>query len=184
MKNWTRYIKKEAGVTVEITSRHVIIYSEPAFGEDPYELLLKAHERANLVASQLEQKYGMQLGRSILCRKPHFGVYDPVLSKITTYFQLSNDIGKIDRSEGYGETDFLNPENVKEYLLMPTRLREVQHILEAQQREMVKLKVYIRQLANGQLELTKTLNKLLKGKIKLLEGECSFTDSGDVKYWT
>ncbi len=180
MKNWIRYIGKEAGVTVELTSKHVIIYPEPLQGDDPYKLLLMAYERANFTVSLLEQKYGMQFGRGELCRKPHFGIFDPVLSKITRYFQLNDDCAKLDESKGCGEIDWLSPEAAKEYLLMPIRVRELQSILRAYQKEVEELRIHILQLTETQLELVKILQQLLQIKPKI-EYE-SLPEN--VRYWS
>lgn len=72
----------------------------------------------------------MRLGEGKLSRKSHFGVYDPVAALVSKHWELTDDVGKVDRSEGYGEIDWFSPEAAKDYLLMPGYLRQ---LLEVQQ---------------------------------------------------
>jgi len=123
--NWSALIGSELGLTVEKTTRHVLVYCDVISGRDPDELLLLAKDQADRVAAHLQLKYGLRLGDGKLCRKPHFGVYDPVASLLSRYWQFSDDVGKIDESETYGEIDWLSKEAAKEYLLMPGYVRRL-----------------------------------------------------------
>ena len=125
MQNWGRLIGSVCGLTVEKTSSHVLIYPDVLVGDDPWRLLFLARDEAEWLKTVLESKFGMKLGKGELCRKPHFGVYDPVASRVSSFYQLSDDVGKIDESEGYGEIDWTDPEAAKEYLLMPLRIKEL-----------------------------------------------------------
>jgi len=60
------------------------------------------------VAASLCVKYGLRLGEGLLVPKRHVGVYDPVAELLSRRFEVSDDVGKIDRSEGMGEIDWLH----------------------------------------------------------------------------
>ena len=102
---WTALIGDEGGVKVEKTTRHVIVWCESITGQDPDELLLRAKSMADRVAASLCAKYGFKLGSGRLVPKKHIGVYDPAAELLSRYFEVSDDVGKIDRSEGLGEID-------------------------------------------------------------------------------
>jgi len=87
---------------------------------------LKSKEEADRLATYLEEKFDMKLGRAVLSRKPHFGIYDPVSRVYSKTFQLSTDLAKIDESEGIGEIDWLSPYAAEEYLKMPERIRRLE----------------------------------------------------------
>jgi len=129
MRNWARFIGKVGEVTVECTTRHVLIYPRVRVDRDPYRALLKAYEEALLVARVLEEKFQMRLGLPEINRKPHFGFYDPVAQEIARHTQVSTDIGKIDASEGRGENEYFSAEWSAEYQAMPMRLRRIEESL-------------------------------------------------------
>jgi DNA-binding MarR family transcriptional regulator len=120
--NWTALIGDEGGVRVEVTTRHVIVWCESVSGRDPDELLLQAKAMADRVAASLCSKYGLKLGEGQLVPKRHVGVYDPVAELLSKRFEVSDDVGKIDRSEGMGEIDWFSAKAAKDYLLMPSRV--------------------------------------------------------------
>jgi hypothetical protein len=124
--NWTRLVGCEAGLTVEKTTRHVIIHADEIFSEDPNEATLLAILECLRLARVLEEKFGMKLGTPKLLRKPHFGFYDPVARWFTEFMEFSDDVGKMDRSEGVGEIDYYNVQLAKDYLLMPLRMLGLQ----------------------------------------------------------
>lgn len=47
-------------------------------------------------------KYGVRLGDGSLARKVHFGVYDLVAALVLRYWQVSDDMAKVDESESFG----------------------------------------------------------------------------------
>ncbi|MHC1589903.1 MAG: hypothetical protein ACXQTQ_02960 [Candidatus Hecatellaceae archaeon] len=135
--NWTRLVGCEAGLIVEKTTRHVIIHADEVFSEDPNEATLLAILECLRLARILEEKFQMKLGAPKLLRKPHYGVYDPVANWFSKFMELSDDVGKIDRSEGVGEIEFYNAELAKEYLVMPLRMLGLQNDM-AQVKEILK----------------------------------------------
>jgi hypothetical protein len=124
--NWTRLVGSEAGLTVEKTTRHVIIHADEVLAGDPNEATLLAILECLRLARVLEEKFKMKLGAPKLLRKPHYGVYDPVANWFSRFMELSDDIGKIDRSEGVGEIEFYSAELAKDYLTMPLRILGLQ----------------------------------------------------------
>jgi len=120
--HWSRLIGREGGLSVEKTTRHVIVHADEIFSEDPDEATLLAILECLRLARVLEEKFGMKLGAPKLLRKPHYGVYDPMARWLTEFMEFSDDVGKIDRSEGHPERDYYYPGLAKEYLLMPLRV--------------------------------------------------------------
>lgn len=135
--NWTRLVGCECGLTVEKTTRHVIIHADEVFSEDPNEATLLAILECLRLARILEEKFQMKLGAPKLLRKPHYGVYDPVASWFSRFMELSDDVGKIDSSGGVGEIEFYSVELAKEYLVMPLRMLGLQNDM-AQVKEILK----------------------------------------------
>lgn len=126
MTNWTQRIGMELGLTVRKNPGSVEIISGVVEGVNPFELLLRARDEADRLAAHLEVKFDMKLGRSELSRRPHFGVWDPIVSVYAESFQLSTDLAKIDESEGFGEIDWLSPHAADDYLRMPARIRRLE----------------------------------------------------------
>ena len=123
-------IGRELGLTVRKNPNSVEILTSVLYGNNPYELLFKSRDEANIVAYHLEQKFHMVLGRPKLSRKPHFGVYAPVVGKWSENFQLDTEFGKIDQSKGYGEIDWTDPVSAANFLRMPNRLKRIENSLE------------------------------------------------------
>lgn len=130
MTNWTQLLGSEMGLRIRKNPRSIEIIAKVVSGKDPYELYYQARHECDLVATHLQSKFGMSLGVGEISRKPHFGVYDPVAGKVTERFELSDDVAKMDRSEGRGEIDWYSPDKAKDYLLMPGRLAQVMRELD------------------------------------------------------
>jgi hypothetical protein len=126
MANWTKLVGCECGLTVEKTTKHVIVHADEVLCEDPNEATLLAILECLRLARVLEEKFQMKLGTPKLLRKPHFAVSDPVARWFTDFMELSSDVGKMDQSEGAGEIDFFDAELAKDYLVMPLRMLGLQ----------------------------------------------------------
>jgi len=126
LANWTRLVGSECGLTVEKTTKHVIVHADEIVSEDPNEATLLAILECLRLARVLEEKFQMKLGTPKLLRKPHYAVSDPVARWFTDFMELSSDVGKMDQSEGAGEIDFFDAELAKEYLVMPLRMLGLQ----------------------------------------------------------
>jgi len=155
MQNWDRFIGSELGLRVESTSGHVLVYADVVEGEDPWELLLYATLESNHLAEYLESKFHMKLGRPRLARKPHWAIADPVAERVTRYLRVSASSAKMDRSEGLGEIDWLDPKAASDYLMMPTTLANVE-------RELLDLK-------SGMMSTLQTWNLIGCRLLELLE---------------
>jgi len=126
LANWTRLVGSECGLTVEKTTKHIIVHADEIVSEDPNEATLLAILECLRLARVLEEKFQMKLGTPKLLRKPHYAVSDPVARWFTDFMELSSDVGKMDQSEGAGEIDFFDAELAKEYLVMPLRMLGLQ----------------------------------------------------------
>jgi hypothetical protein len=126
MANWTRLVGCECGLTVEKTTKHVIVHADEILSEDPNEATLLAILECLRLARVLEDKFQMKLGTPKMLRKPHYAVSDPVARWFTDFMELSSDVGKMDKSEGVGEIDYYDAELAKDYLVMPLRMLGVQ----------------------------------------------------------
>ncbi len=122
MSNWTQLVGTELGLSVRKNPHSVEVVCSTVDGNDPFELLLLARDEADNLASHLEAKFRMLLGRPTLSRKPHFGISDPVAGTLSNYYELSTDVGRIDASLGIGEIDWFTPIAAAEYLRMPKRV--------------------------------------------------------------
>ena len=147
--HWTALIGDEGGVRVEKTTRHVIVWCESLSGRDPDELLLQAKSMADRVAASLVAKYGFELGEGQLVPKKHIGVYDPVAELLSQRFEISDDVGKIDRSEGMGEIDWFSAKAAKEYLLMPSRVENLGQRIESLQGQIQELVSVLKEALNA-----------------------------------
>jgi len=130
LRNWGQLIGRELGLTVRKNPNSVEVVTSVLCGDDSYGLLFRSRDEADRLASHLEQKFRMKLGRSELSRKPHFSVYDPLANKWSKNFQLDAEYGKIDESMGYGEIDWTDPVSAANYLSMPNRLERIEKSME------------------------------------------------------
>ena len=125
LQNWSQVIGREAGLTVRRNPDSVEIFYDMIRGDDPHELMLMALQEANHLAEHLEQKFMMRLGIPQLSRKPHYVVQDTVARIVGRVMEFSDDIGKLDESEGEGELDLYDPNFVKDYLVTFTILPRI-----------------------------------------------------------
>lgn len=179
MTNWTQLLGRELGLTVRKNPRSVEVITSVSEGTDPWKMLFQARAEADNLAAHLEQKFDMELGRGELSRKPHFGVYDPVAAQFSKHFLLSDDVGKIDESEGFGEKDYFSPDAAKDQLLLPSNVsalrRDMDDVRASQQMVLDEMKEFrlgvaehmrlIRELQTTTMEgreLVKAVHELVK----------------------
>lgn len=121
MRNWNQLIGTERQLTVRKNPDSLEVFPDVVYGTDAYELFAIARDEAMRLARYLESKFQMKLSETpTVSRRPHFGVYDRIADMLP--YQFSDDVAKIDRSEGAGEIDFYDPEDVKNYLLSTSRI--------------------------------------------------------------
>jgi DNA-binding MarR family transcriptional regulator len=175
LRNWGQLVGSELGLTVRKNPDSVEVFCRVLEGDNPYELLFRAREEADRLAGYLEQKFGMVLGRGELSRKPHFGVYDALAGKFSENFQLSDDVAKIDESEGYGEIDWHDPEAAKNYLLMPMNVERLSN-------EVKELNVRLQSLEAGLTTIMQTWNLVGNRLLEILSKfEKASESSSDTK---
>lgn len=126
MNNWYKKVGSFSGHTIERTPDKVIIYANVVEGDNPWELLYLAWRNCDSIIADFESRFKMLFGRGEIIRKPHFGVYGPLLSQASKKFELTTDIGRIDESKGSSEIDFFSPESTADYLLMPSRVARIE----------------------------------------------------------
>lgn len=162
VNNWFKEIRKLLNCTVEkidSPEKKFIVSVSSLIGQDPYQLLNKASNIARSVMDDYEEKFGIEVeleGRMV--RQPHFAISDPVIRETANHIQLSIKNAKVDKSEGYGELEYLNPEAVKQYIEMPERLEKLENHLINQTLIMDKLADNIRL----HLEVLTNMNETLK----------------------
>lgn len=160
LRNWGQLVGSELGLTVRKNPRSVEVFCDVLEGDNPYELLFLAKEQADRLACHLESKFQMKLGRGRLSRKPHFGIYDPALREVGKVFELSDDVGKVDESEGYGEADIYDPNLAKNYLLTVTTVLP---------QTLKKIGKQLGELEKSQVILTETLPNRLEKIVSTFE---------------
>ena len=154
LQNWSQLVGRELGLTVRKNPRSIEVFCDSLEGDDPYQLLLYAFDEANRLAEHLEQKFGMKLGRPCLSRKPHFAIKDVVAEHLGKFMEFSDDIGKMDESEGYGELDLYDPNFVKNYLITFTSLPSQ---VQKQKKDLEDIKEILVELSEISAKQTETL---------------------------
>jgi len=180
LANWTKLVGCECGLTVEKTTKHVIVHADEVLSEDPNEATLLAILECLRLARILEDKFQMKLGTPRLLRKPHYAVSDPVARWFTDFMELSCDVGKMDQSEGAGEIDYFDAELAKDYLVMPLRMlglqgdmAEVKEILKTfgvAMREHMSLIKGLQAVADQMKTLIQELRLNAKNSVEVKEG--------------
>jgi len=125
MQNWDRLVGSELGIRVEKTSRSLIVHADRIHGRDPWRLFFLAYRECERAARHIESRFRMRLGEGQLLRKPHFAVSDPIAKFFGRFMEFSDDVSKLDESEGEGELEFFDPDFLKDYLLTFTVLPKV-----------------------------------------------------------
>jgi len=154
MQNWDRFIGSELGLTVEKTSKSIIIHADAVRGRDPWQLTIIAYRECEKAARHLESKFQMRLEPGELMRKPHFSVRDPLAEKLGEFMEVSDDIGKLDQSEGQGELDLYDPNFVKNYLLSFTMIPRMASNL-------LGIKAVLADLSKGLAEFPKNMERIV-----------------------
>lgn len=125
MVNWVRLTGKFEGCTVEKTSKSIIIHVKSKVGFDPYVLFFDAVIEGLNLAKQLEDRFGVVFGVPEINRKPHYGVYDPVLEKLNKFLHVSFNRGHSDDSPELGTREHYDPRSIQDYLELPKAVGEM-----------------------------------------------------------
>ena len=98
MRNWVKRVGSFCGCTIERTTQKMIVYANVVEGRDPWELIYRTWRECDSVASELESRFKLVIGRGSLIRKPHFGVYDPKIRMWSKRARAYNLYWSIDSS--------------------------------------------------------------------------------------
>lgn len=172
LRGWIKHHCFFDGCYVEKTTQNLIICpirkGERLKGTDPFKLQQEARDKAMSIAQHFIDRHDLTLSKPTICRKPHFGVQDPVARALT--FEVSTKDAKYDDSEGTGgEIDFLTPQGAKSYLdtvtTLPGRVdkldNSLEKILNVMEKQAEQLAVYGEHL-NAHIPVLKGMDKLLK----------------------
>jgi len=136
MRNWTQYRTRINGISVKLNGDSSLELSpKPISGYCVWELFHKVGCASDELAKHLEERLEMRLGFSSVSRRPHFGIKNPASEKYTESFELSTDIGRMDRSEGVGEIDYFSPQDAADYIRMLKYVKGIWELLWSRLRE-------------------------------------------------
>lgn len=168
LRGWNKYHCFFDGYYIEKTPGSLIIAptrkGERIEGTDPFELQQKARDKAIQIAQYFTDRYDLTLARPKVCRKPHFGVQDPVAKAIK--HEITTEEAKIDDSEcNGGEIDLLSPQAASDYLKMPAKVRSLDEKLDKIADLMIKqgeqIEIYGKHL-NAHIPVLRGMDKLLR----------------------
>jgi hypothetical protein len=130
LRNWQQFIGSCCGLTIQRNPKHLVIYADVLEGENPFQLLLQARDECDHLASYLESKFKMRLGRPEPLGNAEWAVWDPVAEQLTKInAKVDTALARLDRSWHKGEIDWKDPRAAYEYLTMPGRLARIEATL-------------------------------------------------------
>lgn len=177
LKGWTKHHCFFDGCYVEKTTKNLIICpikkGDRLMGKDPFILQQEARDRAMKIAQHFTDRYDLTLSKPRVCRKPHFGVQDPIARAVP--FEVSTKEAKMDDSEGIGgEIDFLTPQGARAYLDTVTVLpRKVDRMDEKVDRILGVLEVYAENMEAHTMFIRKSASIMRKLDIRLSQRRLS-----------
>lgn len=180
LQNWDKLVGSVLGVTVELTTKHLVIHADTVRGRDPWKLLFMCYRECERVANYVEQSMGMRLEVGELLRKPHWGIEDEGANVLSQFMEITDGVAKIDESEGHGEIDWFSPDAAKNYLLtftvLPNMMRrqqvdinEVKEVLTLFGKELKTHLSVMRGIDKSVKSLDKSVANLQKGTEELRE---------------
>jgi DNA-binding PadR family transcriptional regulator len=149
-------MKKFGNITAVWNKSSITLYVTRLLGSDPFKLQDMASVEKDRIANKLRES-GFKIGEFRQSRKGHYGVIDVVATKLAKSMELKTDIAKIDQSEGYGELEFFEPEDVNNYLKAMINMGKMLPVIVQQQAEFSKnLMLHLEVLT----EMKNTLKKM------------------------
>jgi len=133
LNNWAKEYTKLPSVTIEKTTKSVIIYPKIDRKSNSYDLLSEALNLANVYAQKLENSFlGLKLSFGRINRKPHFVLEDPKFNfKKFDQFTIQGHDCHMDDSDSEGtELEFETPEAAMDFARMPLYLKAILAYLE------------------------------------------------------
>lgn len=137
MNNWRQYNSIIDDIKVHLNYGKIPsieFIPSPISGSNPWELFGILFNDCNEVARKLEQLLGIEIGRLEIESRPEWVVYDPVANIISKQNgQVTVDqLGKVNASKPLrrGELEYFDPGFAAEYLTMPSRISNIEKLLE------------------------------------------------------
>ncbi|MCC7572859.1 MAG: winged helix-turn-helix domain-containing protein [Candidatus Methanofastidiosum sp.] len=133
LNNWAKEYTKLPAVTIEKTTKSVIIYPKIERKSNSYDLLSEALNLANVYAQKLENSFlGLKLSFGKINRKPHFVLEDPKFNfgKFDQFTIQGQDCHMDDSDQEGTELEFETPEAAMDFARMPLYLKAILAYLE------------------------------------------------------
>lgn len=133
LNNWAKEYTKLPAVTIEKTTKSVIIYPKIDRKSNSYDLLSEALNLANVYAQKLENSFlGLKLSFGKINRKPHFVLEDPKINfgKFDQFTIQGKDFHMDDSDQEGTELEFETPEAAMDFARMPLYLKAILAYLE------------------------------------------------------
>ena len=133
LNNWAKEYTKLPAVTIEKTTKSVIIYPKIDRKSNSYDLLSEALNLANVYAQKLENSFlGLKLSFGRINRKPHFVLEDPKINfgKFDQFTIQGKDFHMDDSDQEGTEIEFETPEAAMDFARMPLYLKAILAYLE------------------------------------------------------
>jgi hypothetical protein len=129
LKNWTKktttYFGLEGEYQIERTPSNLIVWCKGRSGTDPYQLLFESFKDILSFPSVLNSKYSVRLGSPTLVGKPHFGLVDPLFTRLNKIVLAKGQEEWTDDSPFPGSVEFFDPRRIVQYLRMPERVDDI-----------------------------------------------------------
>jgi hypothetical protein len=134
MHNWTQYTSQIDSVKVRLNTGNnptLELLPSPVEGNDPFDLFVTNIYECLNVLIDLHYKIGLKVGRLQLGSRGEWLIYDPVARAFCKHNGQVDyqGIAKVNASKplNIGELEFYDPRVLKDYLLMPNRLKNIEH---------------------------------------------------------
>jgi hypothetical protein len=133
MHNWTQYTSQIDNVKVRLNTGHIPtleLLPSPVEGADPFELLVTNVYECYNVLTNLYSKIGLKTGRLELGSRGEWLIYDPIARAFCKHNGQVDyqGIAKVNASRplNIGELEYYDPRALKDYLLMPYRIKNME----------------------------------------------------------
>jgi hypothetical protein len=136
MNNWVQHISEIDSVKVKLNMGKIPTIEfipSPIEGENPFDLYATLLNECNKVAEILNERIGLEVDKLQSSSRGEWLTHEPIARKFCKHIgQVTyNGIGKINASKPreIGEFEFHDPRALKDYLLMPYRLKNIEDIV-------------------------------------------------------
>jgi hypothetical protein len=133
MYNWTAYTSEVDTVKIKLnmgSSPTIEFIPSPVEGDNPFHLYSILFYECSRVAQELNERLGLEVGKLELSSRAEWLTYDPIARSFSKYHGevTYEGLAKVNASKPrkIGEFEFFDPRALKDYLLMPQRLKNVE----------------------------------------------------------